>query len=86
MVYPNPASTHTRFAFDLARREHVSVRIYNARGQLIKDLVDHWLPAGHHQVQWLGSDAKGSRVSHGVYLAVFRAGDITATREVSLLP
>jgi flagellar hook assembly protein FlgD len=47
----------------------VKLSIYNQRGQLVKQLVSEGKNAGTHTVSWDGRDAKGRKVSSGIYFA-----------------
>jgi len=65
--YPNPFNPSTTIAFALFRTGHVSIDIYNVRGQRVKTLVDGTLDAGEHSVVWDGCDAFGHNAVSGIY-------------------
>jgi len=44
--YPNPFNPTTKITFDLARREHVSIIVYNVLGEKVVTLLDAVLDAG----------------------------------------
>jgi len=53
----------------------VSVRIYDVRGALVRDLVtSRPYPAGRHVVDWDATNRAGVRVSSGVYFVHTQAG------------
>ncbi len=54
-------------------------------GQLVKTLFSGELNAGHHSVRWDATDARGERVSGGVYLYVIKAGEFTAQKKLVLM-
>ena len=56
--YPNPFKSSTNISFELLRRIHVEVKIYNIKGQLVADLIEAELPVGSHSVEWISKDAK----------------------------
>ncbi|MFO7654143.1 MAG: M12 family metallopeptidase [Candidatus Krumholzibacteriia bacterium] len=73
-VYPNPFNPTTTVELGLARDERVLVRIFDARGHLVRVLADELMTSGRHQVSWDGRDRLGGRAMAGVYFVHFRAG------------
>jgi hypothetical protein len=66
--YPNPFNPTTSINFSLSENEqNVSLSVYNAKGQLVKKLLDEELAAGNHHIIWNGDDTEGADVSSGVY-------------------
>ncbi|MEZ4388902.1 MAG: FlgD immunoglobulin-like domain containing protein [Candidatus Krumholzibacteriia bacterium] len=84
-AYPNPFNPSTTIAFDLPRSERVTLRIFNAAGVLVRELVDGVLPARSHQVTWDGTDNGGRRVPSGVYYYHLACEDRVATRALTLV-
>lgn len=82
---PNPFNPSTEFSFVLAVDGAVSLRVYSVRGELIRTLVDHELPAGPHSLTWNGLDDQGRQVASGAYIVRFTAPDRTQSRHVTLL-
>ncbi|MBN2009657.1 T9SS type A sorting domain-containing protein [candidate division KSB1 bacterium] len=64
--YPNPFNPSTTIRYDLPHPGHVSLNIYNIRGQLIAALLDEHKPAGSHTAQW-DSRAQAGAAASGVY-------------------
>jgi hypothetical protein len=60
---------------------HVTIDIFNIRGQRVRELTSKLWTAGHHSVVWDGRDDAGNNVSSGIYL--YR---MTATRSDELHP
>ncbi len=76
--YPNPFNPETTFAFALEEPSHVSLEIFNIRGQRVRKLLDERMQNGIHHAVWQGRDDTGRAVSSGVYFARI----ITATGAV----
>ena len=76
-VYPNPLSSATTVAFELATREPVTLRVVDALGRVVHAETAGDLPAGAHTLRW---DA--SRVASGVYLVELAAGAERFARSV----
>lgn len=84
-VYPNPFNPSTTVKFDLFRAAHVDLRIYDARGKLVRTLADTNLPAGEHRVVWNGVDNRGNPAATGVYFVRLLAAGYEGTMKMVLL-
>jgi hypothetical protein len=65
--HPNPFNPATRIAFALLRREQVDLRIFDARGRLVRLLFAGEAGPGPRTVTWDGRDDTGAEVPSGVY-------------------
>lgn len=50
--FPNPFESTTTIQFVSGRRSHVNIRIYDAQGKLIDDVLNESRTAGQHSIQW----------------------------------
>ena len=78
----NPSTT---IAFGLKKSGYVSLRIYDASGRLVKELVDETRPVGSYTVEWNGRENKGSDTASGVYFYRLIAGEFKETKKMILL-
>ncbi len=86
--YPNPFNGQTTIVYDLppsARPYRVDLLIVNANGQTIKSLVDDSQASGSYAVTWDGADAGGRDVASGIYFYILQAGNLTASRKLTLI-
>jgi M6 family metalloprotease-like protein len=83
--HPNPFNPRTTLRFALPQDGEVEIAVFDARGRRIVTLHQGALPAGHHEVQWHGTDDQGRDVSSGLYFARMSAGDFQQTRKMSLV-
>jgi hypothetical protein len=83
--YPNPFNPQTHISFRLPRAGHVSLAVYNVRGQQVSELVDWQQGAGEHVVTWDGLDDAGRAVASGIYFYQLTAGEFSETRKMLLL-
>ena len=67
--YPNPFNPQVVIPFTLAKGGDVSLNVYDARGHLVRKLVDRPLAAGAQQLTWDGTDEAGRSVPSGTYFA-----------------
>ncbi|MCK4539408.1 MAG: T9SS type A sorting domain-containing protein, partial [Candidatus Krumholzibacteria bacterium] len=72
--YPNPFNPATTLKFDLALKGHVSLKIYNVAGQLVRTLVSEERDAGRYNEVWDGRSNSGSKVASGVYFYRMKTG------------
>jgi hypothetical protein len=79
---PNPFGKTSTINYSLAREGQVSVRIFNARGQIVRTLVDGLQAPGAHTVSWNGQDDLGRRLPSGTYLYQMRSGEFVETRKM----
>jgi hypothetical protein len=83
--YPNPFNPMTVISFDLADPGHVSLRIYDAAGRLVRVLVDESRRAGRYEEIWDGKDGSGSACASSVYFYILSTGEFRQTRKMVLL-
>ncbi|HOT96065.1 MAG TPA: FlgD immunoglobulin-like domain containing protein [bacterium] len=83
--YPNPFNPETRLYFELPVSEEVKLVIYNARGQIVRNLVTGRYDAGHHVINWDGRDNTGQSVPTGIYIYRIKAGDYIAAHKMTLV-
>jgi len=84
--YPNPFNPTTKFVFDLASREKVTISIYNILGQEVAKVVDKVFPAGRYEVIWnINETNLGKELSSGVYFCRMKAGDYVNVRKIMIL-
>jgi hypothetical protein len=83
--YPNPFNPGTTIEYGLPVGGPVKLTIYNVVGQKVAVLVDGYVPAGYHQVDWDGHASDGGRVASGVYLYRLETGQTVLTKRMLLL-
>lgn len=82
---PNPFNPSTEISYRLPERSEVSLRIFDVRGRLVRELVEGMRPAGPHRVVWDGRDDAGARAASGVYLYRLQAGDLVQQKKMTLV-
>jgi hypothetical protein len=83
--YPNPFNPSTTIKYSIQERAHVSLKIYNVAGQLVKTLVNGEMKPGAYAAQWHGRSDAGNPVSSGVYFYKLVTKDFTATKKMILI-
>ena len=82
--YPNPFNPETWIPYQLAQPAEVSVSIYAANGQQVRQLALGHQPAGiyqqkEHAAYWDGKNEHGEPVASGIYFYTLTAGKFTGT-------
>jgi hypothetical protein len=82
---PNPFNPQTKITFVAAKPGNVDVRIFNARGELVKTLARQWFPQGEHTLTWDGRTDAGVGASSGMYFAVAKSLDSSSRIKMMLM-
>ncbi|MDZ7340530.1 MAG: phosphodiester glycosidase family protein [candidate division KSB1 bacterium] len=78
--YPNPFNPITQITFGLPQRSHVTLDIFNLRGELISQLLNSQLDPGEHRI-----DFNAAELTSGVYLYRLDVGSFQSTRKMVLI-
>jgi hypothetical protein len=83
---PSPFTDSTVLQLDVPPNTgHVTLAVYNVRGQLVRTLVDRALPPGCREFVWDGMDDTGRPVSAGTYFARCESDAGSDTRKLVLM-
>lgn len=83
--FPNPFNPSTMIKYNIAEQGQVSLKIYNSKGQLVKQLVNRNQEAGYHSVEWNGTDNNGNKVPSGVYFYRLDTVNSSSTKKMMLI-
>jgi len=88
--YPNPFNPETWIPYQIRESADVMIRIYNAKGQLVRTLDLGQRAAGFYlghtrAAHWDGHNDAGEKVASGIYFYQLQAGDFSATRRMLVL-
>jgi PKD repeat protein len=83
--YPNPFNPETRITYHLAGKVHVSLVVYNPRGQMVRRLIETTQAQGAYTVTWDSRDASGNLLPSGVYIYRLQAGSHSFCRKMLLI-
>ena len=83
--YPNPFNPETTISYELKDAGNVRLDVYNAKGQLVRSLVNTNQAAGRYKVVFNGRDDMGNPLASGLYLYRFSAGTFSSSRKMMLM-
>ncbi len=82
---PNPFSAGTTIRFSLPTSGTATVRVFDARGSLVRTVARQWYPAGEQHVTWDGRSDGGAAAASGIYYAQVVSGSGLSARARLLL-
>jgi len=82
---PNPFNPQTTIAFDLSKRESVTLRVFDMSGRLVRNLLrnENYI-SGRHEVAWSGRDESGRQVASGTYFYRLEVDTFIETKRMTL--
>ncbi|MDI6767131.1 MAG: right-handed parallel beta-helix repeat-containing protein [Bacteroidota bacterium] len=83
--YPNPFNPTTFIEYSLPRESNVSVKVFDAKGALVKTLLFERQVAGIHRTLWDATNASGSLVSSGTYFYTVEVDNSQQARKMIFL-
>jgi len=78
--YPNPFNPSTLIRYQIPSQSFVSIKIYDALGNLIQDLVGEDKAAGSYELEF-----NASKLASGVYFYRIQAGSFVQTKKMMLV-
>jgi len=84
-LHPNPGRAGATVELRLAAGGETRTALYSPEGRLVRELEERVLPAGAHRFAWDGRDARGARLTPGVYFLVLDTAGRRAVTKVTLL-
>jgi hypothetical protein len=82
---PNPFNPAVELRYTLARPGHLVMKVFDARGALVRTLVDGPVSATSGVIVWNGADDRGSQAASGLYFVETRAEGQVDVRKVTML-
>lgn len=78
--YPNPFNPSTVISYSIANEGNVTLKVFNAAGQLVKELVNSYHTAGIYNTEF-----NASSLSSGVYFYRLETNGFTAVNKMILV-
>lgn len=82
---PNPFNPNTTINYELTDPGHVTVKIFNTAGQLIRSFDMGYQNTGTHSISWNGRNSSGASVPSGTYIYQLQSGDQITSERMLLL-
>ncbi len=82
--YPNPFNPSTMIYFGMPQAQAVRLAVYNVLGREVKELLNGYVEAGKHSLEWNSTDNAGKPVASGIYFYALQAGQTRLVRKMVL--
>lgn len=83
--YPNPFNPTTTIAYTVPQTGMVNMSVYNAKGQLVKTLVNETQSAGDYSIVWNGDNNGADKVTSGIYFYKINTGTKSEIKKMLLI-
>ena len=83
-IYPNPFNPSTTIKVGITNDAEAKLKIYNARGQLVRTLLQKTVSKGYYNLLWDGRNETGQNCGSGIYFAVLQSGKESFSRKLVL--
>ena len=83
--YPNPFNPSTRISWQSPTSEWQTIKVYDILGNEIATLVDEYLPAGRHEVEFSMNDGTETNLASGIYIYRLQVGSFIQTKKMMLM-
>lgn len=78
--YPNPFNSSTRIKYGVATASHITLNVYNIKGQFVKNLVNSYQESGIYNI-----DLKADDLTAGIYFYTLETGNSKLTKKMLLI-
>lgn len=80
LPYPNPFNASLKIPYELPKKSHTTIDIYDLQGRNAATLLSKEMNAGYHSITW-----NANSFSSGIYIVVFTSEDYHLSRKIILL-
>jgi hypothetical protein len=84
-AHPNPFNPAVTLRYALPAPGRVTMKVFDARGALVRTLLDEDVKTAGGKVTWDGADDRGAPAASGPYFVQTRAGGQVDVRKVTML-
>ncbi|HOE91612.1 MAG TPA: chitobiase/beta-hexosaminidase C-terminal domain-containing protein [Candidatus Cloacimonadota bacterium] len=83
--YPNPLNPNTTIAFQISKANNVNIAVFNSKGQKVRTLINEYVAAGNHTVNWNGKDDNNNNMPSGIYFYRLQSDNHSEVRKAILM-
>jgi len=84
-IFPNPFNPLTTISFYVAAEGRATLKIYNISGEIVRTLLDDYVPKGQITIIWDGKNDSGIKASSGVYFCQLQVNSIIISKKMIIL-
>lgn len=79
---PTPFTKSTMISYSIAKPGHVSLKVYDISGRLVRVLVDEKKNTGVYSTVWNGYDDSNNEVAPGIYFTEFTSREFSSVKKI----
>ena len=83
--YPNPVINQTNIRFSLKQSGHVSLQVYNIKGEKVTTLIDQSMQRKTHEFKWNLNENIADGLTNGIYFYKLITPDRTLTKKLIIM-
>ena len=83
--FPNPFNPSTNVLFNTWDNKDISIKIYDLRGRMVRNLFSGIVGVGMHKMEWDGKDDFGRFVSAGIYIYRLKTDSYYTSKKMIML-
>ncbi|KAA3600448.1 MAG: T9SS C-terminal target domain-containing protein [Calditrichaeota bacterium] len=83
--YPNPFNPNTNIKFFAKKEAEVSLKIFDIKGRIIKEIFNGISRIGSNAFTWDGTNQNNELVSSGIYFANLKSNGVSFSRKLVLM-
>ena len=82
---PNPSKGRVTIQYGVSDEREVSLAVYDLSGRLVKNLARGKPGPGNYTITWTGESETGTRVSQGLYILRYEAGNFKKAEKLLMV-
>ena len=85
--FPNPVNPNSNLniSFNLSKLSQVSAKVFNIKGQLVKDISNNTFGKGIYNMVWNGKNNQNEHVASGIYFIKIEINNRIISRKILLM-
>jgi len=84
-LLPNPFSSSITIEFSTLKKGHISLKIYDMTGKLVKTIANGMYKASSYRMKWNGMNENGIKVTPGIYYCKLKTEHYSSTNKIIMI-
>ncbi len=84
-LFPNPFSSSITIEFSTHNKGHISLKIYDITGKLVKTLANGMYEVSSYRMKWNGMNENGVKVAPGIYYCKLKTEHYSSTNKIIMI-
>ncbi len=84
-LFPNPFSSSITIKFSTLEKGHISLKIYDITGKLVKTIANGMYEVSSYRMKWNGINENGTKVTPGIYYCKLETEHYSSTNKIMMI-